>query len=286
MGAWQATGATVRGALHVRHGVPNQDAVSWSPATGAANSALLAVADGHGSNRCFRSKTGAALAVTAAINSMAGFLAGTDDIVNLEASASELLARPLVESWLEAVACDLADKPFSERELNRLEKEEGSKARLEVLSGPAMAYGTTLLLAGADDRGIVLLQVGDGDILTVSAAGRVERPLPPDPRSVGNATASLARAAAWQDARTRALPARSAQPELVLAATDGYANSFADDAGFLQVGSDLLAMIRSEGLGRVSGELERWLQEVSELGSGDDVTVALLVAEERAATAR
>ena len=72
------------------------------------------------------------------------------------------------------------------------------------------------------------------------------------------------------------LSAESVLPALVLAATDGYANSFADDAGFLQVGSDLLAMIRADGLELVSGELARWLSEVSELGSGDDVTVGTI----------
>ena len=132
-----------------------------------------------------------------------------------------------------------------------------------------MAYGTTLLLAGADHRGVVLLQIGDGDILTVSEHGEVTRPLPADPRSVGNATASLAHATAWQDARTRSLPAEAEGPVLVLAATDGYANSFEDDAGFLQVGSDLLTMIRANGIKEVSGQLDGWLAEVSELGSGD-----------------
>jgi hypothetical protein len=34
-------------------------------------------------------------------------------------------------------------------------------------------------------------------------------------------------------------------PALILLATDGYANSFPDEAGFLKVGSDLLGMIRS-----------------------------------------
>ena len=66
-------------------------------------------------------------------------------------------------------------------------------------------------------------------------------------------------------------------PALVLASTDGYVNSFADDAGFLKVGSDLLAMIRSEGLDQVGIQLEGWLGEVSELGSGDDVSLGLLV---------
>lgn len=274
--SWQATGGSVRGALHVRHGIPNQDAVLWNPPTGAAGFAATAVADGHGSNRCFRSKTGARIAVEVGLTLMSQLMSQADS--DRSAAGREQLSRRLAAAWMEAVSSDLDNEPFSDQELRRLEEAEGPEARQEVLEGPALAYGTTLLLAGADDREVVVLQVGDGDILTVSAGGLVTRPLPPDPRAVGNATASLARPSAWRDARTRCLPADAEGPALVLAATDGYANSFEDDAGFLQVGSDLLAIIRANGLEEVNAQLEGWLGEVSELGSGDDVSVGMLVA--------
>jgi hypothetical protein len=259
----------------VRHGIPNQDAVTWSPPYGAAEAAATAVADGHGSNRCFRSDTGARIAVEVGLALMLDVLSKSGP--GRDAAGLEGLSRRLAEMWTEAVATHLEREPFSEQELKHLEQLEGPDARLEVVERSAIAYGTTLLLAGADERGIILLQVGDGDILTVSEIGLVTRPLPADPTSVGNATASLANASAWQSARIRHLPADVEAPALVLASTDGYANSFADDAGFLKVGSDLLAMIRSEGLDEVGLQLEGWLGEVSELGSGDDVSLGLLV---------
>lgn len=268
----------MRGALHVRHGIPNQDAVLWSPPTGTAPYAATAVADGHGSNRCFRSETGARIAVEVGLTLMSELMAGAGSA--RDTAERDQLAHLLAEMWREAVTTDLQRKPFTEPELKQLKEKEGDEARLEVLEGPALAYGTTLLVAGADHRGVVVYQVGDGDILTVSSHGAVTRPLPPDPRSVGNATASLALASAGQDARTWSLPGDAEAPVLVLAATDGYANSFEDDAGFLKVGSDLLAMIRANGLDEVNAQLEGWLGEVSELGSGDDVSVGLLVGEE------
>ena len=275
---WRATGASVRGTLHVRHGIPNQDAVVWSPPYGAADFAATAVADGHGSNRCFRSERGARIAVEVGLSLVSDVMTRAGS--GRDATGLERLSRRLAETWTAAVAADLEREPFSEPDLKQLEGQEGPDARLELLEGPVIAYGTTLLLAGADDRGVVLVQVGDGDILTVSANGVVTRPLPADPRSVGNATASLANASASQDARARHLPAGAEAPALVLAATDGYANSFADDSGFLQVGSDLLAMIRADGLDKVGVQLEGWLREVSELGSGDDVSLGLLVPAE------
>ena len=276
MVTWRATGASVQGALHVRHGVPNQDAINWSPREGSAPAAVMAVADGHGSNRCFRSKTGAAIAVAVGFDLLTGVITGGGG----EEQAREWLPRRLADDWSEAIAADLAHTPFSNAELGHLEDKEGPAARRELLAGPALAYGTTLLLAGVNQRGVFVLQVGDGDILMVSGAGTVTRPLPADPHSVGNATASLARASAGRDARVAWLPTAGERPALVLAATDGYANSFADDAGFLQVGSDLLGIVRTEGLDRVAIELAGWLGEASELGSGDDISVALIVAGE------
>ena len=272
--SWQATGATVRGALHVRHGQPNQDAVLWSPVGGPADSAIIAVADGHGSNRCFRSQVGAALAVGAGLDVMAELLPTADP----DADEHDQLPERLPMVWRAEVAKHLEREPFTTEELALLEEVEGAEARLEVEAGPALAYGTTLLLAGVNEQELVVLQVGDGDILLVDAGGDVTRPLPPDRRSVGNETASLARWTASEDARVRSLNLGEQGPVLILAATDGYANSFAHDSGFLQVGSDLLRLIRSEGLEAVHDGLEGWLAEASELGSGDDVTVGLLVA--------
>ena len=65
-------------------------------------------------------------------------------------------------------------------------------------------------------------------------------------------------------------------PELILLATDGYANSFREDAGFLKVGSDLLGIIRTDGLDKVNENLETWLTETSKAGSGDDITLGIL----------
>ncbi len=71
------------------------------------------------------------------------------------------------------------------------------------------------------------------------------------------------------------IPLREAAPALILVSTDGYANSFADAAGFLQVGSDLLNILRAQGLDEVTANLDGWLTEASEQGSGD-VTLGLL----------
>src|SRR5438552_3532580 len=54
---WRVAGATCRGSSHVRSGLPNQDAIEyWASPDG--NTAVMAVADGHGTALCFRSEAG------------------------------------------------------------------------------------------------------------------------------------------------------------------------------------------------------------------------------------
>jgi hypothetical protein len=72
-------------------------------------------------------------------------------------------------------------------------------------------------------------------------------------------------------------PLSDGPPPLVMLSTDGYANSFRDDGEFLRVATDLLALIQESGIDRVNGSLSSWLDEASRLGSGDDITAALLL---------
>ena len=65
-------------------------------------------------------------------------------------------------------------------------------------------------------------------------------------------------------------------PALLLAATDGYANSFQDDGGFLKVGADLLDILNAAGATYLHTHLADWLTEASQAGSGDDITVGVL----------
>jgi hypothetical protein len=66
----------------------------------------------------------------------------------------------------------------------------------------------------------------------------------------------------------------------VLLSTDGYANSFASPDAFLKVGRDYLDMLRTEGAEEVAKNLPAWLEETSQNGSGDDITVGIIYRRE------
>ncbi len=282
---WRVLGRSVRGASHIRVDKPNQDAICWVPESGAGLPLILALSDGHGSTKYFRSNVGSQMAVESATTVLQTFLTEQVEGASLSAIkriAEERLPQSLVRAYSEQMHNHLAAHPFTDAEWQWLNDHDrdGLSARLTVEAAPILAYGATLLVVLVTHTFIIYLQLGDGDILTVSKTGEVERPLPGDDRLFADETTSLCAPNAWRDFRFRfqALSELTHDriPALILAATDGYGNAFRDEAGFLKVGSDLLEIIRSDGLDAVNNNLEQWLAEASQAGSGDDVTLGII----------
>jgi len=194
----------------------------------------------------------------------------------LETVEAEQIPNELVRRWRQLVHLHLCQSPVTAGELRDLERKLGKAARRSVEADPVVAYGSTLLAAVVSDSLSLCLQLGDGDILLVSGQSEVSRPWPKDEESLGDETHSLATRNAAAAVRLHVTRAPEPLPELLLLSTDGYANSFREDRGFLAVGPDLLQMIRAEGMGAITQQLETWLSEASEQGSGDDITLGIL----------
>jgi len=254
---WQVAGQSVRGAVHERNDIPNQDAIQWSSVQGS--SVVLAVADGHGSARYSRSHIGASLAVESSVQLVQEFLGSQDGNLSLIKDATEeWLPRALVRKWVELVGEHSNSDPLADAEQS------------------VIAYGTTLLVTAVTEQFALYLQLGDGEILTVSESGEVTRPLTKDDRLFGNETTSLCAPDAWRDFRVSFQPFNQSPPALILLSTDGYPNSFRHESGFFKVGSDILNMIRENGLSFIKENLGGWLSDSTRAGSGDDITLGIL----------
>lgn len=277
--SWKAVHACIRGSSHQRLGLPNQDAALCAVSPGAQGTVAVAVvSDGHGSPRHFRSQVGSSLAVSTVAGTLQSFLresVASNGKVPFVPEQVHELERKIVSGWLAAVHSDLESNPFTQAELATLEKEDGMDGRAAVESSPEVAYGATLLAVGATDRVLLYLQLGDGEILSVSATGTTTRPLPPDDRLIANETTSLCQPEAWKDFRSSWVT-KPALPSLVLLSTDGYANSFGSDQDFLKIGQDYLEIIRAQGIASLAEELPTILTEATQQGSGDDTTLAIL----------
>jgi hypothetical protein len=276
---WTALSASVRGASHERGGLGNQDAVRLKNPSGADDVLLLAVADGHGSSRSFRSERGSALAAECALRELRRFLRrlGPDaPLSRVRNQAGTRWPKAVVAAWKKAVRAELAATPFTQLDFAPFpDAPPVVKPGQELPITAYLAYGATLITVAITRRYILYSQLGDGDILTVGADGGVSRPLPRQHEFMANQTLSLCSHHATEEFQIRVDALRGAAPALIMLSTDGYANCFGDDEGFFKVGADLLAYLRSTGVDFVGEKLEEWLRQSSHDGSGDDITVGL-----------
>jgi hypothetical protein len=264
--SWRAVSASRRGSSHTAD-VPNQDAVRCEQLARADDTDLwvAAVADGHGGARYVRSDVGARTAVDMAVGCVRRALESAPD-TDLSSLLREQVPH-IVDAWRDAVRAHAAAHPFTEAERARAGSDPDAGNGLTP-------YGATLLVALVGDHGVSVAQVGDGDAL-VRSHGFATRPVPGDDRLVAGETTSLCLATAVDDFRHAFLPA-STEPDLVLLATDGYGNSFAQVDWWQGLLGDVASFVERLGISQLEEQLPDWLEESARVG-GDDVSAVLLV---------
>ena len=254
---WQVLGGTARAA---RKSV-NQDRHDWTVFADGADIAM-AVADGHGSAAYPRSDAGAQFAVDAFLYTAAEFRAALEPDVPLaqvKVRAEEYFPRNLVHEWRERVGTDLAKNPLREAE--------------QGLEATPVLYGTTLI--GAMITGTLVLgwQIGDGDLCLVGADGQVSAPLRNPAETLGDETDSLCSDGAQHLVRTYWAPSPAIDPPALIAlSTDGLSKSFVSFEGYQEFVSGVYQRIIHDSAGKVSEDLQGWLEQASSY-SGDDTTL-------------
>jgi Protein phosphatase 2C len=308
---WQVHAASAIGAGHVKDGRPNQDAVGWKLASRPDGSTVLviAVADGHGDTRHFRSERGAEMAVSAGISAVLAWSAQISAApAVVQGSAQRALVPDVVARWDAAVAADLARNPFTDAERvlhadaaqqsgggrgarGREEQSgggRGARGREEQSGGgrgargrdkqSEIAYGSTLLLATLTADCAVFAQIGDGNIVAVLPEGGFLSPVQEDNRLDGWRTTSLCQADAADAFRVGVISLAASPLFAVLVATDGFGNAQADDPWQPGVAADLVRLAVRHGVGWFASQVPGWAAQcASSEGSGDDSTLALAI---------
>jgi serine/threonine protein phosphatase PrpC len=262
MVTWRVLTESVRGASHHRNGLPNQDAVAF-----AQNPLVVAVADGHGSTRCTRSHLGAKFAVEAAIEMVQQVFNAPNLSLPQLRTLSEGIPKAIHRCWQSKVDAYINDYLKIEDCL-----------RIEAsIENRYLLFGTTLLVACVLENCVLYWQIGDGDIVVIQADGTPATPIPHDERLLGNDTTSLCGKNPSQDFRVAFLPI-IAPPKAIFLVSDGYKNSFKEAEGFTKALIDIHGFIETEGANFVGTELAGWLNEASQSGSGDDISLAVIYA--------
>lgn len=289
--AWTLLTTSVTGASHIRSGAPNQDAVlSASVETPLGSCHVIAIADGHGSDKSPRSARGATLATHVACMTICEQISkGWTGEAPFTANMQRHVAHSIVERWREAVASDLAEFPLDSGSTPVSAAHDISDvttlAPLPVVQD-LVAYGTTLLVVAVTADRVTSWQIGDGDMLLLRDNGDICALVDDDPRLLGNSTTSLCTDGAADDFRMASTDAEGPSPLLLLMATDGYRNSFKDADGLQRAVRDFADILRERGTIYVISEIEAWMSETTRLGSGDDITIAIAHRIEQATAAQ
>ena len=268
--AW-ALACSRRGASHRRAGKPCQDAYAlWTGSGAGAPCLAIAVADGHGDDRHDLSHLGSTLAVRAAVEELSALHTGyalEGKWTRLKSSFKADFPRRLGRRWREAVLGEQRPRRDALGDASNSEAEEALLIR----------HGTTLIAALVVGDVLLIGQIGDGGVLLLNDAGEVESPVSPNPLEVGGETDSLGSVEAPRLWRTAVLERTGAG--LLLLATDGLVNAFADDEQWHAFARSLNDRIRDFGPRSVATALPGWLDHYSEQATGDDITLAVAVLE-------
>jgi hypothetical protein len=265
---WLVGAASRIGSVHVRDGMPIQDAYrTWNQ----GDCAVIAVADGHGHAAHFRSGRGSRLAVDLAVEVLVGRLLTSPgaghgpggERLGVEAGAL------IVQRWTQCVLGDIEQHPFSPAEVNML----SGGSDLDLLR----AYGSTFVAMALTRTTLTVLQLGDGDAVVSMRDGRIFRPLPEDADLAGSRTTSLCQPDPLRSLRCTSIDLTAEPVTLGFVCTDGFGSSRVDPNWPQQVATELGERVSAHGIGWVSDRLEGWLEEPALYG-GDDTTLAVVAA--------
>ena len=232
---------------------------------------ILAVADGHGSDASPFSETGSKIAVDIFGNIMENYVQAyrnqEDQLLTFLNRESEVkLARSIDETWKAKVLANHLKNKRPTPKTPSGKKDEKTIYRM---------YGTTLLGILITKTFVFAFQMGDGDMVLVNVV-KADFLLEGD-HLLGVETHSLSRENAWEKAISvvKRREADEVIPFAIMMSTDGFSNSYKSEDAYLHACREYFSMIKEHGLEAVDKNLKQWLEETSQHGSGDDITMVI-----------
>lgn len=277
---WRIRATSIRGFNHIRSNKPNQDRVKYIPIPPQDNFPnILAISDGHSSEKCFRSEQGAEFAVETAIEVL--FEIGKNrkilkfETYKIREWIQASIIPNIISEWRNKVLQDFDEHPFSEAEIQTFYQEDlfehlenvGEKTKLRI-------YGATLLSVVIIEDLFIYLRIGDGDIFY--RENDVTHQIFEN-RTFGVETNSLCldNPENYFDIFIQNFPSHN--PDIILASSDGYSNSFPDDDTFLEIAQIYAQYIADYGFDfTFEVMIDYFLERASRKGSGDDMSLGII----------
>ncbi|MCM1104452.1 MAG: protein phosphatase 2C domain-containing protein [Clostridium sp.] len=260
------------GKSHIQNGLACED---YSAAYSDESVSIAVISDGHGDKNCFRSAGGARYACEISVNLCRQFQSITNHIDDISHCNFEDLVTSLeseiAERWKTKVLSDAQIHPFTAEELSQAS--EQAQAAYRAGSGIEKAYGCTLIAAMVSAQYWLAIQIGDGKCVAAYQDGAFVEPIPIDENCLGNRSTSLCNSNSKESFRHYY---SAIKPAAVFVSSDGVEESF-DTAGLYNCFYSVAYWLKADGYEAAKRKLEDLLPQISEGGSGDDVSLAAMV---------
>lgn len=271
---YKAYNFTVIGASHKKERKPCQDA---SISLNSEDYILTAVCDGHGGEDYFRSDRGSDFAVKAVKQCMSDrdILPMLTRYADDEERINEMLVqleKSIISTWNDLVEQDYANEPFSDEELENVDPR--MRFRYAIGEKIECAYGTTMLVNVITDDFWFGIHIGDGECVTVDGEGVFAHPIPHDDNCVYNYTTSICDRTAIYNMRHHF---STQLPQALFIASDGVDNCFVNDEKMHDFYSMIMKSFESTEESLAILELLEYLPRMSQKGSGDDISLGIIL---------
>ena len=246
------------------------------------------VCDGHGGDKYIRSAAGSRMACEAGHKVISEFMSVLkkdkkfkNKFLKDDKERDKMLAqlcRAVIQEWNERIANDLA--------VASIENDEryaslSDADKLDIMHNNFKAYGSTFIAAVLTERFYVILKLGDGNVCLVHGGGRTtlaEKYFEwlKDDNLQFNLTTSLCSENADMDFRYAFSKYDPNELHGIILTSDGVINSYTSKDSYLKLIKNVYLSFSKRNKNDAKTELADFLDTLSEKGSGDDVSIAVV----------
>ncbi|GMO15664.1 MAG: PP2C family serine/threonine-protein phosphatase [Termitinemataceae bacterium] len=280
MSIWKSFAVTKTGASHLKHGKGCEDySLNISLRSSVMKkwyAEIAIVADGHGSNDCFRSAKGAELAANCAKAAIKQFYVSI--IKNSISPSAQMpsLIKNIIKEWHEKVDADIAQNAVTEAELEKVS--EKYRQRFERGENLHHAYGTTLIAAAITADYWFGIHIGDGRFTALYADGSFDQPVPWDERCYLNVTTSICDDDAVDTARCYVSYHKDKAPPLaVFLCSDGVYDNYpveCNEQHLFKLYRTIALTFVEDGYDSTCAQLQDLANSFATKGKSDDTSIA------------
>jgi serine/threonine protein phosphatase PrpC len=287
--AYQSFSTSIIGSSHIKYGKDSEDCAANHD---NAKMSLAVVADGHGADECFRSATGAKIAVECAVKALHDFVIEieprfTATFLRKASPPSreefdELLrnlVKHIVARWYDKIERHIQAEPFSAGEFEKVS--EKYREKYETGENYYKAYGTTLIAAAVTARYWFGVHIGDGRFTALYRDGTFDQPVPWDPKCFLNQTTSLCDDDAAERARFYcSLNSEKAPPAAVFLCSDGVDDNYPveeNEKYLFALYRTIALTFAEEGFVSTVKQIKDLANSFAVKGKGDDTSIAGMV---------